>query len=126
MGADLILATWWTTKPEELDWSKGVTAISALTIEDCPELDFFELDDTADGEDEAESLERIIRPQLLRDLDEIKCSWEGRHRDSDVYQFGPVRVLLSGGTSWGDDPSDMFTAMTRIPESVAEAIGFFV
>lgn len=126
MGGDLVLATWWTTK-ETIDWPKAEAAIAALVIDDIESENFdggheheFQWDD-----DEA-FLAEVVRPKLLADLNEIRSYWEGHtDRVTDVFRFGPVRVLISGGITYGDDPSEMFTVMTRVPDKVAEAAGFF-
>jgi|WetSurMetagenome_2_1015567.scaffolds.fasta_scaffold24150_5 hypothetical protein len=121
MGADLLLAVLWTTR-DRIDWEKGEAEIDLVTDNEIESESFGEgvgLDDTA-------FMAEVVRPRLRIDLDEIRSYWEGRNdRATDVYRFGPVRALISGGTSWGDDPSEMFTIMTRLPERVATECGFF-
>jgi hypothetical protein len=123
MGADLIMAFWWTTKPEEIDWVKGSAAISYLDI---TEVDPDNFDGTGSPEDDGAFMDEVIRPQLQRDLEEIRRYWEGEtDRATSVVQLGPVRSLISGGTSWGDDPSEMWTVMNRVPDKIAMACGFY-
>jgi len=122
MGADLILAHWWTTKPEAIDFDKAHKAIEAITIDEIDEDDWaIEFDDS----DEAEAL-ALVQERAHADLDEMIPIWEGMlPRDVNLCDLGPVTALISGGMTWGDDPTETFTLMNRIPESALRAAGFF-
>jgi hypothetical protein len=122
MGADLLLAYVWTTEPEKIDWPKGRAEVAYLNTADVALDDF---DFTGAPEDDTQFMDEVVRPQVYRDLEELKAYWEGlSDRATDTYQFGPVRALISGGTSWGEDPSEMWTVIVRMPQKVLEACGF--
>lgn len=131
MGADLLLVCWWTTKPDEVDFDKGRAELASVTFDDIEAIENFrygEYDsDDSRYEDEEVFLAEIARPQMLDAISEVEACWRDGvfDRATDVYRFGPVKVLITGGTSWGDDPSDMFTWMTLIPDRIAVACGFF-
>lgn len=124
MGADLIVAHWWTTRqPEDIDWKAGHEAIERLTLDDIDPDQFGpEFDDT----DETVAIEEV-KERLHADLDEMEPVWGDRHyrRDAARYVLGPVNVLLTAGMSWGDDPTDAFTLMSRMPDGVLKAMGFY-
>lgn len=130
MGNDLILAYAWTTAPEAIDFDKAEPAIAALTL-DSPGLDLDGLQIAAedaeaevDTSDDAAFLE-FVQTQVRADVAELRDIWGTSNRHTDRYRFGPVEALITGGDSYGDSPTEEFDVMTRIPESVYRAIGFF-
>lgn len=136
MGADLLLSWLWTTEPEKVDFEKARALIRAEITSDC--LDENEVwkpgvlerwdpneDAVFDGSDvDAETLVKV----LIADVDEVEKLWTGEleYRDAFVTDIGPVRVLLSGGMSWGDSPSETFDVLNRFGNTpAAKAAGFF-
>jgi hypothetical protein len=117
MGADLLVAHWWTTKPkDQIAWEALRASIGAATIEDLDEEGLYEEGEVDD-----------LRQRLLAFIATAEATWGGDFvvRDLDVCEFGPVTVLLSGGMSYGDDPTDSFRDMTLVPSSMLEQAGFF-
>jgi hypothetical protein len=127
MGADLILAHIWTTKSNsELDWDAGLRSIETLKYDDVAEPSNFE-DYPDDDPDDAVFMEKYIRPQMLVDWAEFKEMWTDSHylpRDADLCTLGPVRVLITGGMSWGDSPTNTFDLLSRIDPVPLKAAGF--
>jgi hypothetical protein len=117
MGADLLLAHVWTTKKDaELDWAAGRSWIDSASLDDLDPDEYTSISEIDDLRKWAHE-----RFGVLREL------WVGERvdRDTDMYGFGPVRALISGGMSWGDDPTDGFSLITSLPEPLLEAVGFF-
>lgn len=128
MGADLILAHIWTTKSDaELDWDAGLRSIETLKYDEVEDPENFE-DYPDDDPDDDVFMEKYIRPQMLEDWEEFKNLWAvpvNLGRDVDLCTFGPVRVLITGGMSWGDSPTDTFDTLNRIDTKPLRAAGFF-
>ena|ERR1035437_7473744 len=128
MGADFILSHIWTMKKdEEIDWDAGIRAIDILAFDDVQDiLSFLEEDDYASLDAERAAMESEVRPQLRADWAEFRALWTGpMPRDADLCTFGPVKVLLSGGMSWGDSPTDTFDLLYRLQQVPLRAAGFF-
>lgn len=130
MGADLILAHIWTTKPDsELDWDAARSAIEALTVDDVDSESHYSWNDAEVPTDDEEFLSKKVRPGVRNDLEEFKSLWQASlsnlPRDADMCTMGPVRALITGGMSWGDSPTETWDLLSRLPDSVLKAIGFF-
>lgn len=93
-------------------WPKGYVE------QNCPDE---ELDD--DGEP------RIGPPgavdQLREDLRDFRVAWVKGTRSSTVWRVGNRMLLIAGGPSWGDSPSDLFDSVARLNAAgVLVAAGF--
>lgn len=75
--------------------------------------------------DEGADLEGVIK-DLKAQLAEVKNAWNGGYRrDTSVFHRGHEKVLVTGGLSWGDDPSDMFAAIQDLYDSgLIDILGF--
>lgn len=131
MGADLILLHLWTTRDiySQMDWVAAERAIQDLQLEDCEDLvsgQFYDLEDlTIDNDNEDAILQEVKNNVRLR-VEDLKSIIKGEMpRDVDVCKMGPVTAVITGGMSWGDDPTDTFTELSSIPYKVLAAAGFF-
>jgi hypothetical protein len=108
MGADLIMdSVPYIREGFEPNWKAGFEKIDWLT---------------KDGqilEDDQEFLEG--------ELDEFKDMFNGSHRrDVTVHEIGPYDVILTGGMSWGDSPTELSSTITNLEEyGILEACGFY-
>lgn len=122
MGADLLLAALWVRPDAPLDWEAGASVARGLPKDRC-EVYARERGGLAD-EDADEIRERV--EGHVADLRSLLT--EGR---DTTYVDNPDhtwRVWLTGGTSWGDSPGDLYDAISDlyvVPEVLA-AIGFRV
>ena len=99
MGADFIFAAAIVPTPAEVEKIKR--NIDALTLDTCPEPlvcdhDFTEGDDQTLANIKAHLLECL---STLEDADV--------RRDSGYLLLGDRSIVITGGMTWGDDPSDL-------------------
>lgn len=110
MGADLILNFVWAKKDSPPDWDGAKKYIESLTDEQLlnhPEYEYEVMvheEEVGDGKALAHLKERLLNAH-----DIVKAAWDGDcDRSTFLLDIGIYKVLVTGGTSWGDSPSDMF------------------
>lgn len=113
MGADLLIIS--VPYPSDKDWKpdfeRGRAFIKELREE-------WEKGGQSDAEEEAESLESY--------LDEFEEIWEGGRRDTTTHTFGAQDAIITGGMSWGDNPTESYSVISYLDEyNVLEACGFY-
>jgi hypothetical protein len=102
MGMDLLLNFVWADKDVEPDWDGARKHIESLTAEEANDAyvgtgqaDFYTWDE--------------YKERLLRAHDNIKSAWfDDCDRSTFLVDIGKYKVLVTGGDSWGDSPSEMF------------------
>lgn len=102
MGADFIF--WAITMPTDKnpDWDAGIKFIH-----------------------NDEHLSSIIKKSLLSDLKEVKEAWEGKRRDTDKWDLCHLTIMVSGGMSNGESPTDIGDKINDLSDAgVLEACGF--
>jgi hypothetical protein len=119
MGADLLLAVIARPKDKKLKWTAGRAVIRKMD----PEKLLAAIEEI-DGDHEGVTLARQRANQVLTDLKkELKLT---DARDAYEWEVGRYHLSIRGGTSWGDEPSGGFTAITDahyFPDAL-KAIGF--
>ena len=131
MGADLLISWLWTTQPDKIDFEKARAVIRTelAAMPEVPTDEFWKRWDPNDDFGSFGDLEGAdIQKQLLADTDEIASLWnlEQGYRDCFRSTIGPVEVLMSGGMSWGDSPTEMFDTINRWGSTpAAQEAGFF-
>jgi hypothetical protein len=98
MGADFIYAM--AIVPNEDEAKEVLRRIDALTIDTCPELPSLD-DSDSSPEDYVEEVKEYLRgclEQLMETVD---------RRDADGFTIGDRFVILTGGMSWGDNPTEL-------------------
>jgi hypothetical protein len=114
MGADFLVAFVSVPKGTDPDWLAGEAYIESLRGKPLGDWDeeyvanyMDELDDECSAEEVAFVKNREAN-NLLEDLTEIRRVWEGGfRRDATILEIGDQTVLLTGGMSWGDSPTDL-------------------
>jgi len=137
MGADLLIATMWIQQDRDPDWTKAQAAADAIHWgkdgEAFPDyaancsiydqiLDF-------DGDDVAKekALRESINDQLtlIREGIEKLGTQDGR-RDLTTSQHGGWLVYITGESTWGDSPGELFDAICALDQlGVLKAAGFY-
>ena len=74
---------------------------------------------------EEESVNNIIG-RLKEDVEEVKFVWNGGYRrDAVVFERGHEKLLVTGGLSRGDDPTEMYTIVDDLYSSgLVDVLGF--
>jgi hypothetical protein len=125
VGGDLILALWVIPKNRKPDWAAGKKAVERLrkramtgklTKSDKEALD---VDGFSDGDSVLEYL------PTSKDIDDVRQAFQNDFRDASLCTIPRYNVLISGGLSWGDDPTETFTQMRRVEQyGISAVMGF--
>jgi len=109
MGADMLIQELSWDKTRKLDWEAGRSCLDSLTEDD--------FDGTG-----------LDKKDYLPKLQALEVAAKDTHREAVILQYGHLKVLLTGGISWGDSPSDLYNDINDLIElaqgKVLEAIGF--
>ena len=126
MGADFIYYALTWVKGQKLDWNAGKAYIRKLA------KDSYKEEKEEIPEDERDLVVscnfgiNYTVSDLEMYMEDVQYGIGGRRRDCNVCHLGHLEVLLTGGMSWGDSPTDLCGAMQAIwdCEGLAKAIGF--
>ena len=125
MGADMVVNYVTIQKNRKPNWAKATKAINKLSktpLNKWPKAflaDQFD-DENPEGETSAENAK-----VLENDLQAIKNGWDNSHRCFVNLLIDRKRVLLTGGMSWGDTPTDAYVALTHLGNAgITKAAGF--
>ena len=104
MGNDLLLNFVWVDKDREPDWDGAKKYIESLTEEEAN--DAYVGTGQIDLYDDFEN----YRKYLLECHDFIKGVWIKKDWDRHTFflNIGKYKVLVTGGDSWGDSPTELF------------------
>lgn len=114
MGADLLIWALTWDRSRKLNWRAGRDRVIKLLNKD----------------QEIEDASGIIltKENVLGYIEEVKAGVEGRTREGTILEILHMNVLVSGGMSWGDDPTELGNAIHELLEidnsSILQAIGF--
>lgn len=120
IGADFIF--WRVAMPQDKppDWEKARQYIEAEVWHTTKDT-WAQLQEDFAYEDPQESKE-----DLLADLEILKQAWEGHDREAGIMTFLGHRILITGGMTWGDDPTGLYTSMVRLWNTQALELAGFV
>ena len=70
----------------------------------------------------------VSKDSLESSINSIKEAVEGKRRDDTIIRVCHLNILLTGGMSWGDDPTDLMGEINLLTDidcgSILNAIGF--
>jgi hypothetical protein len=125
MGADLILASLAIRSEREPDWQGGYA-----WIRDTPAAELREAADHSYENSVGEPLDELtaheLRSWLRGRLDEVRAAIENGYRDVDWLSVDGYRLYVTGGMSWGDNPTESFQPfvdLANVP-ALCRSIGF--
>lgn len=141
---------WADPKYSTLDWEAGRARVEEIKNMPFEELEKYHdaLDEAGfdfDGFDEEGGMEQVresLYNALVESFENFKLAFEGEHREATmlwlsrilsmretseetpVWRDTPERLLITGGMSWGELPTDLFNAFALIDVfDIAEACG---
>jgi hypothetical protein len=122
MGADLIVAGFAIDRDKPAMTKERIrTRVNKWLDENKDTFDFQAYSQEANGY--SEEAEFVDVEQVRKEIQETLCeavelSTSPTERGITYFDSAAtaVRVYLAGGMSWGDDPSDAFTVITRIDD----------
>ena len=123
MGADLCLEYVTIKQSKKPNWAKGTAAIKALEKKYKKDPDAFEVDEYTFGP-EMDGSEMI--GLLKSDFADLKQGVRTlQHRDLTRITVGPYFAYVTGGMSWGDEPTDLYGSINRLTAyGITKACGF--
>lgn len=110
MGADFIF--WWLSLPkgQKPNWKAGEKLIESLDLDD-PALEFGTTDISLDI--------------LLAKLKTVRQAWEGKDREGGFMNVAHLQILITGGVSGGDSPTDLGNDINDLEQGgILDVCGF--
>jgi hypothetical protein len=132
MSANLLVASLWSRPDQVFDFAAGQAAVKALSydqvVDAVGEAAPWVVDEPATEEDAAQAARTYLADQVAELAGEFTNLDERRHLSWMDTPSGEWRCWVTGGTSWGESPSDLFDAINTLwwTPSVLAAIGFTV
>ena len=108
MGADFISSTLTWDKNRKLDWDAGFELIKKIAKES------FDPEFHEDiGEVPVDSNGLYTYAEIKEFLAEIRNIVEGKqyNREATIFNVGHLNILITGGMSWGDSPSELYNTL---------------
>ena len=140
MGQDMILSAFTFRRDSKTGWPaadfeaahRALDAITdpALFLWEDPEFVLGENEFIEAAQRRTDDVYQVLsditanRALARRVLNDLEGEFDGRQ--VGVLSIGPWKVLVAGGLSWGDDPSDAFAVFNwawQLPTSVLTALG---
>lgn len=125
MGADLIVQFVMLEQGKRPVWRKAKQAIRALAGKQLSQWPEAYLDYRFGGIRVAPEQRNAEIARLEQHLTDLQRAWKEGFRDTVLLEIGSKQLLLTGGPSWGDVPTesyDMFEEL--IAAGIVEAAGF--
>jgi len=130
MGADFLVSFLAANPKAKIDFAAGRRAIDELAAgplsawpAEC--LDYAGVDLGAVDKQDVNKVREQLVDGLEADLRLLEAAVEGERRDVWIGEIGQKTVVLTGGLSWGDVPTDAFEAFNRLAlAGVTRAMGF--
>ena len=136
MGACLMLTCAVIDDEKTPDWEAAELHIENMTVDEFDDspvlLDQFDPDLVSyheDAENDDETSEKLnvepLRDRLRADVREFREALDGERTDIDYLLVRGAKVWVTGGVSWGDQPSELSSPMHRLHlAGVLAAAGF--
>jgi hypothetical protein len=100
MGADMCFSLFYepSDMPFKPDWNKGFKAIdSYIKAGKISHFDYISDDP------------KTLKSALYEKLTNVKNAYENGSRELTELYLSPYKIYVTGGMSWGDAPSDLYT-----------------
>lgn len=120
MGEDFIIYIVSCPKDKELEFSKTKNYIknNIKTIRAIKDFDE-NIDTTLTNEE--------LIAQLINAVETVESGWKGDSRECAFAEHKGDRLMITGGMSWGDDPTDTFSSLCFLENAnLLKMIGFDV
>lgn len=123
MGSDLCLEYVTIKKSKKPDWAKGQAFLKAIEKKFKADPDNFKVDeDTFGPEADGQEVIDLLKSDFIEFRNGIK---KLQRRDLTCITVGPYYVYLTGGMTWGDDPTDLYSSFSRLTAyGITKACGF--
>jgi hypothetical protein len=123
MGADLCLEYVTIKQSKRPDWAKGLAKIKALENKYKKDPESFEIDEDTFGPDvDGDDIIDLLKSDFI----ELKQGvMKLQRRDLTRITVGTYYAYITGGMTWGDDPTDGYGSFARLTAyGITKACGF--
>lgn len=125
MGADFICTFAWRPMGGPPGWDAVSRAIDAWDETDLADF-LVTIDEPEDCLDEVGNIDGDkVRAEAHQILLAFRAAWEGPPRDAAKTQIGPYEVLITGGMSYGDSPTETFDLIEQAYSLPLSHAGFY-
>ena len=77
------------------------------------------------NQDIGDDKEDVVAKRLIDDIDRLKDGWKDGNRECIVFEHKGDKLLITGGLSWGDNPTETFGAISDLDEfGILDVLGF--
>lgn len=110
MGADLLIAAVWIDPEKGADWDGLKKRIKESTLSELKDVTLYTEDEKLDGDD---AYLAYVKETLLEYTEAIRkyITGEDWARDITTMRIGKYMVLITGGMSWGESPTEFSDAI---------------
>jgi hypothetical protein len=114
MSSHFAMLHFWIDRNKEPDWALGLDAVKRWPPS------------KVDLEEEFPGLsEEDARQVLAEDVRSLQELYQDSHSEGAVIELDRKKILITGGLSNGDSPTDLFDSMMRLIKTrIASRIGF--
>lgn len=131
MGEDFCYCALTSLPGQKLNWNAGFKKLKELAYREYKGAwasgAVEEIEDECDYPIVCESgIDRKLC-EMEAALEDVKEAVAGNRRDCGSESIGGVDILVSGGMTWGDDPTDTYTSISKLEDcgGILEAVGFY-
>ena len=123
MGADLCLEYVTIKKSKKPNWAKGLAVIKTLEKNYKTDPESFEFDeDTFGPEIDGSEVIDLLKSDFIEFKKGVK---KLQHRDITRITVGPYYAYITGGMTWGDEPTNLYGSIARLTAyGITKACGF--
>jgi len=118
MGADFLISTLTIEEGGQPNWAAGRQQLAAMSDEQLAKLAddvMFDSDLDAGG----------VRQRIAEAIDQVEQAITEGSREMEIIEVPGWTIYLTGGLSWGYEPTELFAVFGRLWEGgIATAIGF--
>ena len=122
MGADFICAIVFIEKKLPRNWEK-IVANYGFSKEDVRHYVY------NNNLDDVDDVKLAVVLNMIQAVKSFRCLVNNGSREIEIFEIKKRRMCITGGMSWGDDPTDAFGVFSRIvdmPEKLLKRIGLSV
>jgi len=101
MGSELVIRALWWEKDRELDWDAGFACLAKTKL----------------PKDAS-----ISKADLKGCLESVKRACDEEHGEVVIWEIDHLKILIAGGDTWGDDPSELYTDISSLFEHAEPAL----
>jgi len=124
MGADMTISIIWHWEDADLDEKKMIAVLNKLKVVDQDERFYEFYENQGEEIPDAKTIKEDVKSLLLNIVPTIR---DDNSRELTTTQLGTMVASISGGMSWGENPTDTMVSLDQLyvlPDEILQAGGF--